>query len=318
MEEKNQTNTNNSTTDTSTVIPPVEPTEAASVEIETPVVMPTEVTPTADVAPALTPIEVINEAVVAPTVTIDGAETTAVATPSIKSTVIKQYVIAGVIIILMGGGLLYALEAQGRIQTNVFGSINALITPTPLAAIVNGVEISVADFEKNKSQLEKAAQGQGADIANASIQDEIKKQAIDVLVNTELLKQSAVQAGIAVTPEQIADRRAKIVESVGGEDKLQEKMTELNITAESLASDIESEILIQTYLAKAVDVSKVTIDPKEVQAIYDQANTPDAKLPPLAQVKAEIEAKIRSDKEQEMVNAFIDTLRSNATIEVKI
>ena len=76
--------------------------------------------------------------------------------------------------------------------------------------------------------------------------------------------------------------------------------------------------MIQTHLAKAVDVRTVILDPKEVRTVYDQANTPEAKLPPFEQVKGEIESQLRLGKEQELVNSYIETLRSAATIETKI
>ena len=297
MEDNNQKNTTN-TTDTP-VIAPVEPPAAAP----------------APVVADVTSSEVVDTIIVPATPT-PTTETT-VATAG-NSSAIKQYVIAGLIIVVMGSGLLYALEEQGRIDTQLFSGISEMITPTPLAAIVNDVTIPLANFEKNKKQLEQAATAQGADVASESVQAEIKKQALDVLVNTELLKQAAVTAGIMVTAEQVDARYAEIITSLGSEEQLQIKMAELGITTESLRKDIEGEIMVQTHLAKAVDVSKITIDPAEAKAVYDQANTPEAKLPPFEQVKSEIESQLSLGKEQELVNAYIETLRTAAKIEIKI
>jgi peptidyl-prolyl cis-trans isomerase SurA len=139
-----------------------------------------------------------------------------------------------------------------------------------------------------------------------------------VLVNTELLRQAAAAAGIAVTPEQIDARYAEIMTGLGGEAQLQTKMAELGITPESLRTDIEGEILIQTHLTAAVDVSTIVIDPKEVLAVYEQANTAEAKLPPFEQVKPDIESQLRFTKEQELVNAYIQSLRDTAEIKTNI
>lgn len=235
-----------------------------------------------------------------------------------KSRALKQYAIAGVIVLLMGIGVLYVMEEQGRVKTGVFATVNELIKPMPAAAVVNGVKIPLSTYEKNRAQIEKNATTQGLTVTDEAVKTEITKQAIDVLVNTELLKQAAAKADIKVTQEQIDTRYGEIVTSLGGEEALKAKMIELGITDESLQSDIKGEILIQGYLSKAVDLSKITVSEEDIKKVYDQANTPGAKLPPLAEVKADIEAQLKSTKEQELVNTQIETLRKDAKIETKV
>ncbi len=240
------------------------------------------------------------------------------AVPNLRNRVIKQYVIATGIILVMGAGLLYALEEQGRVSTGVFDSISALVQPTPAAAVVNGVKIPLTQYEKNREQLIQTATFQGLDPENDTIKTQINSQALDVLVNTELLRQAAVEAGITVSDADVDARYAEIVTTLGGEEQLTAKMTELNITPESLRTDIAGEILIKKHLDTAVDFGSVTLDPAEVQAVYDQANTPGADIPPFAEVKDQIEAQIRTTKEQEVVGKYIETLKADATIETKI
>lgn len=235
-----------------------------------------------------------------------------------KSRALKQYAIAGVIVLLMGIGVLYVMEEQGRVKTGVFATVNELIKPMPAAAVVNGVKIPLSTYEKNRAQIEKNATTQGLTVTDEAVKTGITKQAIDVLVNTELLKQAAAKADIKVTQEQIDTRYGEIVTSLGGEEALKAKMIELGITDESLQSDIKGEILIQGYLSKAVDLSKITVSEEDIKKVYDQANTPGAKLPPLAEVKADIEAQLKSTKEQELVNTHIETLRKDAKIETKV
>jgi peptidyl-prolyl cis-trans isomerase SurA len=218
----------------------------------------------------------------------------------------------------MGVGLLYVLEAQGRVNTGVFATINELVNPAPAAAVVNGVKIPLATYEKNRAQIEQNAAGQGLTVTDDDVEAEISKQAIDVLVNTELLKQAAAKNGVVVTEEQIDARYDEIVASLGGEAALNAKMLELGISPESLQTDIRGEILIQAYLTQAVDLSVVKIDEAAIKTVYDQANTPEANLPPLDEVRADIEAQLKSTQEQELVNAHIETLRTDAKIETNV
>lgn len=240
--------------------------------------------------------------------------------PNMRKKLITQYSIATLIVLLIGVGLAYALEQQGRIHTGIFTKVNELINPTPAVATVNGVKIPVTDYNKNLDQLTAAASQQGADVATDTVKEEIKQQALDVLVNTELLKQAAKKAGVVVTQDQIDTRRKEIVTQLGDEEKLQAKMKELGITEESLDRDISGEILIQTHLKTAVDVSKVTVTDEELKVAYDQIVGTQKKgdVPPLEQIKTQLESQLSSNKQQDLINTYIKTLREGADVKILI
>jgi hypothetical protein len=320
MEDKNQTSTatgastgdtNQSTTATSNTVSEVVTTTTAVTE------SPTTATPTETVVAQTsteTPVSV-PEMVSTPDV-----ESAPVVASSPRSSALKQYAIAFGIVLVMAGGVTYVLIQQGRIQTPaVFAKVVDMVHPAPAAAVVNGVKISMADYIKNKTQVEQSATQSGVDIASDTVKAQIKTQALDVLINTEVLRQAAVKDGITVTDDQIKTRYDDIVKSLQGEDKLNAKMIELGITKEGLMKDISSEILIQTYLAKAVNTNDIKISDDDIKAAYDQANTnPDSKLPPLDKVKSAIEAQLKQAKQQQLINDFIQKLRDAAKIETNV
>lgn len=316
MQENNQKNdTPNTTTDSDNIVTPTVDTTAQDInEVSLPVMS----------APVISMSEaVIDPVVTATTVVAAETETPPVllAAPVAKKQVLLQYGIATVVVLIMGAGLTYALEQQGRIQTGIFDKISSIVNPAPAAAIVNGTKISKADYDKNLIQLQTTAKTQGADIASEAVQTEIKKQAIDVLINTELLRQEARKEGADVTEEQIEARYQEIIKSIGGEDKLKEKMTELNITEPALRKDIEGEILIQGHLSKAVDTSKIIVSEKELADAYAQIKATQAAgvtVPPLTEIKAQLETQLKTNKEQELVNTYITKIREGAKIEILI
>jgi len=193
-----------------------------------------------------------------------------------------------------------------------------LVKTTKPVATVNGVKISKEQYEKNREQIIASAKQQGLDVSDTKVQSEIDTQAIDVLVNTELLRQAAKTAGVVVTPEQIESRYQEIVTSVGGVDELAQKMTELNVDENSLRSDIECEILIKTYLADAVDISSIKIEESEIKTAYENASSTGSNLPPLEEVAPQIEAQLKAVKEQDLIKIFIDNLKEKAEIEITI
>jgi FKBP-type peptidyl-prolyl cis-trans isomerase (trigger factor) len=278
------------------------------------------------VAEVPTPQAVVEAPVVSEPVSVAADDTAPTATVSVgvsdaKKQMLKQYGIATLVILIMGAGLMYALEQQGRVHTGIFDKVSALVNPVPAAAIVNGEKISKADYDKNLTQLETAAKAQGADVSSESIQTEIKKQAIDVLVNTELLRQAAYADGAMVTDEQVEARYQEILKSIGGAEQLAAKMAELGITEEGLRKDIEGEILIQGHLSKSVDTSKIAVSEKELTDAYTQIKgTAGAgvTVPPLDEIKTQLEAQLKTNKEQELVNAYITKLRDGANIEILI
>jgi FKBP-type peptidyl-prolyl cis-trans isomerase (trigger factor) len=233
--------------------------------------------------------------------------------------VIRQYAIAFAVVAIMGLTLWYFMEEQGRVKTHFFADIKGLVVPEPAAAKVNGERVAMALYQRNFDQLKSQAASQGQDVADEKVLSQIKQQSIDILVNGELLRQAAAEAGIKVTEDQIKERYDSIVESQGGEEGLNSKMAEMSITKESLMKDIEQEILIQAYIDKAVDTSSIKVTDEEIKQLYDSvAANPDAKLPPLEEVKDQIEQEIKYGKQQEMISKHIDTLKEKAEIEVLI
>lgn len=299
------------TTDTTVSTPDtvVTTTDTASAAAAAPVAG--EDTSSATPVDATTPVAVPAEAV---------AAAAPVATSPKKCNTIIQYGIAALIVAIMGVVLWYLLEEQGRVQTGVFDKAKALVLPAPAVATVNGERIAETLYAKNTAQMVASVQGQGLDPNDPTIAGEIKKQALDLLVNTEVLRQAAVASGVVVTSEQVEARYQEIVASVGDVETMATKMAELGITEESLRADIEGEILIQTYLDKAVDVSTVTVTEEEVKAMYDGfgASVPGAEVPALEELRPQIEEQIRYTKEQELVGAHIESLKGAADIEILI
>ncbi len=269
-----------------------------------------EVTPT-----TIVPQEVTEaKEVAAPTV--ESSTMTPVALS--KSQLFKQYGVAAVVVLVIGLILWYGLERQGRVHTGVFDSITALVSPEPAAAVVNGTVISMAEYDRNKQQLIVSAQQQGMDTTDTAVVGEIEKQAIDTLINTELLRQGAKEADIVVTSEQVEARYQEVLTAVGGAEVLATRMAEIGIDEPGLRHDIEGELLIQAYLAKAVDTTGIAITEADMRQVYDQAATTVPNLPAFEEVKTEIESQLRFTKEQELVNAFIESLRAKAKVDVRI
>jgi hypothetical protein len=275
--------------------------------------------------------EVVTDAAVDPVTEVAASEAVAEPMPTSEETPVaevttvaptafnyKMYVGAVLGIIVICGGLLFVLEKEGRISTGLFAGVIAKIDASTPAAKVNGTVISKTEFESSLEQLNEMSASQGADLADATVVSELRTQAIDTLVNAELLRQAALAAGMTATSEQIEGRLTEIRDGLGGEEALAARMAEFGVTEESLRRDIENEFLIQALFDAKVNTDNIEVTDAEITELYNQAGGTEGGLPPLAEVREQIVAQIRFNKEQVLVTEYIDTLRSEAEIEVLI
>ena len=231
-----------------------------------------------------------------------------------KKKPVTMYVLAFVIVAITLLIVLFLLEKEGRSSTGIFDNYFAAQENSAVVATVNGNEIRNSDLTTSIEQFTQAAVAQGVDVSNPEIKNEIRAQSLDVLINTQLLKEEALEQGITVTQEEATERLELIESEIGGADVLNERMETLGLDREKLESDIRDEILIQTLLDQVFVDAEITISEEEIQAVYDSAGGADAGLPALEEVRTEVESQIRSSKEQAAIDEFLSELKEEADI----
>ncbi|HEY0964676.1 MAG TPA: SurA N-terminal domain-containing protein [Candidatus Paceibacterota bacterium] len=280
------------------------------------------VAPTAEVpaaAPEATPEEKIEET------PASAAETKAAGAAAISSLTAKwlpkKWYITAIAVVIVAAVLVavaYMMEQQGRLNTGLFDGVNRMVSMQKAVATVNDAKISQYDLDISMSQISAGAAMQGIDIADPEIKAKIQEQAIEMLVNTELLKQEAAARNISITDADVDARLETLRSDVGGEEVLVERMAEFNIDQKTLLRDIRSELTIQKLLDEVFAEKGVEITEADIEDFYDANGGEAAGLPPLTDVREEIETQIRSDKQQEIVTAFVEELRGKSSVEILI
>ena len=164
--------------------------------------------------------------------------------------------------------------------------------------------------------MEGAAKQQGADITDPAIATEIQKQSFQMLIDNTLLLTAAKDSGATATQAEIDKTYAGLVEQMGGEDKITEQLITLGITLEELKSNIRDRIIVDSYIASVSDASTLKVSDDEIKTFY--AGLPSDKVPPLAQIKTQIETQLAGQKKQEALKKIIADLHTKAKIEEKI
>lgn len=244
------------------------------------------------------------------------AESTPVTTTKTKSsTPWIAYVVAVAALLAIAAGVVYLMEKDGRLSTGIFIPANG-ISPNGTVATINGTKIKGAELTTSINQISTSASLQGVDVTDPEVQKNIKDQAIEMLINTELLRQEAGKREIVITDEDVTARIDALVTEVGSQELLDERMASLGIDNDTLRRDVRSELLIQRLLDQVFDDSNITVTESEIESVYENAKASDPSVPALSEVKSKIEASLRGDKEQQILDSLLTDLRSAATIEM--
>jgi parvulin-like peptidyl-prolyl isomerase len=105
----------------------------------------------------------------------------------------------------------------------------------PLAARVNGVPIELAVFENEAARRLQALRDHGIDLdtpeGQATVQA-VRSQALEALIEDELIAQAAAQLGLAVSDEQVEALIQQDINNVGGEEAFKTWLTSNGMSIE--------------------------------------------------------------------------------------
>ncbi len=226
-----------------------------------------------------------------------------------------------IVFLLIVGGLVWAGMQQRDNSAVVSGDdINFdSNAPAPdfddvpdVVATVNGTELNKADYVQAYNQAQQTVQQQGVPANEAAVQT----QALDVLINTELLVQAANDAGVTVSEEAVDAELASFTEQFGGEEGLTTALADAGIDQETLTASVREQLLVENYLATTPELSEeVAITDEAIQARYDEVAAQGVEgLPSLEEVAPQIEAQLAAEAEQTATQSLIERLRAAADI----
>jgi len=232
---------------------------------------------------------------------------------SVNDNGILMKVLTVIAVVALVGALWFALERRGVISTDFFSGQSKTAIAT-----VNGVSIARADFDTSLRQRVQMLQMQGVDTESEEIKTQLQSEVIDSLVDGELLLQAAQSSGFSVDEAGVQARYDQIRDGLGGDQALQARMSEVGITESILRRDIANDYLIQRYLEEKVDFSMISVDEAEIVQAYEARGGEAAGLPPLAEVRDQVESFLVTEKQQAQVAAVLAELREGADIKINI
>lgn len=194
-----------------------------------------------------------------------------------------------------------------------------------VVAVVNGTEIDrdlfTTTYENQLSQAAAAAQAGGQELD----QELLKTSVADNLVSAELLRQEADKRGIEVTPEA---RTAAIDEllqrsQLESEEELRATFAEQGLDEAQFDEQLADQVRLDALIAEEAGDTAPT--DQEIQDTYDAAKAQQeaggesaTPIPPLEEVRAQIEEQLSGEKASAAAQALIAQLREDADITVNL
>ncbi len=138
-------------------------------------------------------------------------------------------------------------------------------TPTePLAAMVNGVPVFLADYEAEVARYQAAQSAAGT---TTSGQTNYREQVLNTLIERQLILQAAAAAGVVVTPETIEQRLADL-RAAGGETAFATFLQTNQWTEEEFRKVLETELITGEMVSRVT--ADVPLAVEQVRASYIQ------------------------------------------------
>lgn len=208
-----------------------------------------------------------------------------------------------VIVLLVLGGAGYYVYANQFAHGGVIGT-------------VDGKKIYRDDFDQTVRTIEEGARQQNIDTTDASIRAEIEKQAFQTVVDNTILRNAAKAAGATATKEEVQAKYDELVAQVGGQEELTRQLAEIDLTDADLRKNIEDRVLVDNYLVMTTDIETLTVTEEEITAFLASIDTTD--LPPLEEIRPQVEAQVLMQKQQQLLAQLMEDLRSKAVVENKM
>ncbi len=194
-----------------------------------------------------------------------------------------------------------------------------------VVAVVNGTEIGkdefTAAYETQFAQAADQAQIGGQDVD----QDLLKASVAENLVSTELLRQEADSRGIEATPEARSGAIEDLLQQtqLSSEEELREAFADQGLDNAEFDARLVDQVRIDALLTQ--EAGDTTPTDQEVEDAYDAAQAEQeaagetaTPIPPLEDVRPQIESQLAGAKTSEATQALIAQLREDADVTVTL
>jgi peptidyl-prolyl cis-trans isomerase SurA len=194
-----------------------------------------------------------------------------------------------------------------------------------VVAEVNGEEVTRDEFVPIYEATFQQASAQAQMGGQAPDEEALRKQAVDDLVDTELLTQEAESRGITVSDDDVDAELETLAEQnqMGSAEELLEAVEKQGLSQEQARAQVETQVMVEQLVAD--EDGPIEPSEKELRALYAQVKEQQAQsaqqgqsVPPFAQVRAQLEEQARTQQVGKVAGSMLEDLRKDADITINL
>lgn len=194
-----------------------------------------------------------------------------------------------------------------------------------VVAEIDGEEVTKEEFEAIYQQQFQQEAMQAQMSGQEVDEDEIKERTAEGMVGQELLIAEANNRISDVSEDEINETIDELVEQngMGSEDELFEAFAEQGMEKEELMEDIELQVKVEQLVAEEAgdDIEPTDEEAKEAyEDLKAQQEEMDGEeeIPEYDEIKSDLIAQLKQQKEAEVVQDFVDKLRKDADVTIHL
>ncbi|MFZ4856680.1 MAG: SurA N-terminal domain-containing protein [Desulfuromonadaceae bacterium] len=178
------------------------------------------------------------------------------------------------------------------------------------AATVNGVAISVQDFQRELDRIQRQ-KGISVEKSDEVTQATAKREALENLISREILYQESVMQEITIEPpvveREVDQAKAKFANS----EQYAENLRRINMTETMVREQVTRGLAMRELINRSVGKNNAATD-EELKKYYQQHQ--DAFTAPFDDVREKVRSLLLQENNITMLQRYVKSLRDAATV----
>ncbi len=237
------------------------------------------------------------------------------AEPKKKPTAIIAIVV--IILLLVGGFMVYknysSSDKASDEVVNEEPDDSGIVGGDLVAATLNGVNIMLSDVQGQANALIASS---GVAEITPELQQQALQQSLQILVNQEILYQTAVGSGITADQSRVQEGIDEIINRFASTEEYQEALTTDGLTEDILRNSITKQLMVEKYVESIIDVDSITSTEEEVEALYEQYAAAQDNMPDIDEIYSQLEDELNQQKINAELSVLIEQLIEQSDFQI--
>ncbi|SNS49689.1 SurA N-terminal domain-containing protein [Anaerovirgula multivorans] len=186
-----------------------------------------------------------------------------------------------------------------------------------VVALVNDTEIQRIDFETMVENMKLSYLQFGIDFESEESKEilaMIEEEALNNLIQQQLLLQDALEKRYEVSKDEIDDEIKQIKSQFDNEEEFLAALEANQLTLDVLEKNVANDIMLEQYIQD--EIGEPSASEEEIRAMYEEYSQTTEDAPTFEEMKLQLEENIKYQKFQVSFGELIENLEAKSSIEI--